>query len=124
MMNSDTFFLPLTSSQPSQLLISAEELSAIQPSIKMETPDDLPPIPIKAIDGIMAMTDRHTRAYAACLAGMTTVPLIWDEDDLDWDAYRICVAWCLDEEIQQISDLASRVIDSQAFETFWLGHCQ
>ena len=35
------------------------------------------------------MTDGHTRAVAAVRAGLKTVPLVWDEDELDWDILMV-----------------------------------
>jgi len=70
------------------------------------------------------MTDGHTRALAAHLAGSDCIPTLVDEDQLDWEAYQICVDWCREAGITKLSDLEDRVIDSDAYELRWIKRCQ
>ena len=44
------------------------------------------PIPVKWFQGRYLMTDGHTRAVLAYMAGSTDVPCYWDMDDLDMNA--------------------------------------
>jgi len=115
---------PLSVLQPSQLYINREKLKDLQSRIDFTQPENIPPIPIKLLDGERVMTDGHTRAFAAYLAGLDLVPIFPDEDDLDWHAYRICVAWCQEKGVHQISDLQGRVIGSDAYEKLWLARCK
>jgi len=55
------------------------------------TPETLPPLPIKKLGQDVILTDGHTRALAAHLQGWQEIRVYWDEDDLDWEAYAICV---------------------------------
>ena len=80
--------LKLKDLQPSQFYISAQKLAVIQ---RWFDPNDLSrfePIPVKLLDGSPVMTDGHTRAAAALMAGLDTVPLVWETDKLDWRMYR------------------------------------
>lgn len=120
----DRFRLHLDAIQPSQLYISAEKLAAIEARWDAGDPDALPPIPIKRLDGRLVATDGHTRSIALVRAGYEEAWAVWDEDDLDWEAYRICVDWCLDAELTAMPDLTGRVVDPDAYERLWLDRCR
>ena len=115
---------PLSGLQPSQLFINREKLEELQSNINFSQPEHIPPIPIKRLEGEWVMTDGHTRAYAASLAGLELIPTVRDEDELDWEAYRICVDWCKKAGITQISGLKGRVIDPDAYDQLWLARCK
>ena len=90
------------------------------------TPDDtenFDPIPVKRLDGRVLMTDGHTRAVAAYLAGWDSVPVYWDEDDLDMHAYEIDVNWCKDEGIISPIDLSKRIVPYKDYERLWKKRC-
>ncbi len=116
--------MPLAALQPSQLYISAAKLASVEATWKPPHLETLEPIPIKALDGRIIYTDGHTRALAAFRQGYSQIPVIWDEDALDWDAYRVCVAWCLDEGITTIMKLASRIINHEDYELLWHDRCR
>lgn len=114
----------LSKMQPSQLFINQEKLESLQSRIDFNRAENIPPIPIKQLDGEWVMTDGHTRAYAAFLAGLDQIPTVQDHDDLNWEAYQICVGWCHKAGINQISDLKGRVIEPDAYEKLWLARCK
>ena len=89
-----TTMMRLDELQPSQLFISSEKLARIESGHDAKRSDRLEPIPIKELDGQIILTDGHTRAFFAFLNGQREISVTWDEDELDWDAYRICVDWC------------------------------
>jgi hypothetical protein len=113
-----TFLLLLDKIQPTQLYINSGKLSAVQQAIGPE------PVPVKKLNGRIIFTDGHTRAFAAHLAGRKEIEVFWDEDELDWEAYQICVDWCLEEGIRTIADLNGRVIGAEQYETQWLERCR
>lgn len=112
------FKLDLDVIQPSQLFISSAKLA----SVIEEAPFD--PLPVKELNGHVIFTDGHTRAYASYLKGLTEVDVYWDEDDLDWRAYQICVDWCIQSGIHRIADLASRIISADEYQIRWLRRCE
>lgn len=117
------FELPIDQIQPSQLYISQVKLAGVYAWLK---PDDLShftPIPIKELNGRIIYTDGHTRAFALYHKGVQTVPVYWDEDELDWEAYQVCVDWCLAAGIRRIADLAGRILDEEAYKNLWLKRC-
>lgn len=120
----DVFLFSLAQLQPSQLYISRAKLARVLAWWQLPTLETLEPIPIKQLNNLVIFTDGHTRAFAAYRQGFTEVPVCWDEDELDWEAYQICVAWCLDVGIRTITDLENRVISPEDYEILWRDRCR
>ena len=78
--------------------------------------DSKPSIPI--------LTDGHTRAVVAILAGLESVPLVYEEDELDWNLYRYCVEQCNQKGIHSPYDLVDRVISAHEYEEKWISWCE
>jgi hypothetical protein len=119
-----TFLMKLESIQPSQLFISSEKLSTVREVFAPLGTDTLEPIPVKQLGNQVIFTDGHTRAFAAYEVGLSQLPVCWDEDDLDWQAYRICVHWCEEEGIRTIADLRDRVVGADEYRQLWLERCR
>ena len=119
----EAFLVALDRLQPSQLYISAEKLRRVMALYDPQRPESHDPIPIAQFSGQLVMTDGHTRAFAAWSSGLAEVPVVWDEDELDWEAYEICVQWCEQEGIRTIVDLEDKIVDSQAYQRQWLDRC-
>jgi len=115
--------LPLTQIQPSQLYISSAKLTQVRAWGWPRRVEQLSPIPVVQLDGIIVATDGHTRAFAAYRAGLRAIPVVWNADELDWDAYRICVDWCRAEGIRTVMDLEGRVVDPPVYTELWLDRC-
>ncbi|MFU8795869.1 MAG: hypothetical protein ACNA7X_01035 [Dehalococcoidia bacterium] len=119
----EVFTMRLDEIQPSQLFISSEKLSQVMRDFAPITPDTLPPIPVKELRGKTVLTDGHTRALAALLSNLSEVSVFWDEDDMDWEAYEICVDWCEEEGIRTIAYLRDRIVPPANYEELWLNRC-
>ena len=120
----ETYFeMELSNIQPSQLYISEKKFKKIIDKIKRNGKDSLGIIPIKKLNDEIVFTDGHTRAFAAYKLGFTKVNVAWENEDLDWELYEICVQWCKDEKIFSIMDLADRVIDHKDYEILWYKRC-
>lgn len=117
------FMMKLDELQPSQLFISSAKLARVMSDSNTVTPDSLAPIPIKRLAGKVIFTDGHTRALAALLNGLAEVRVCWDEDELDWEAYKTCLQWCEEEGIHTIADLKNRIVSPTEYERLWLGRC-
>ena len=109
--------------QPSQFYISAEKLQAIETWFKPANLSNFDPIPIKKLDGELVSTDGHTRCVAALLAGLTAVPFVWEQDELDWVMYRRCIAACKENGVYSINDLRHRIISASEYEIKWNQWC-
>lgn len=118
------FKLKLSQIQPSQLYISQTKLDNILIARKSDISESLEPIPIKNLDGDLVSTDGHTRGVAWLLSGNEYADVEWEDLNLDWEAYRICVQWCKQEGITSIPDLRDRIIDHEEYEVLWLERCR
>jgi hypothetical protein len=110
--------------QPSQLYISSEKLSQVMKAFNPIKPELLEPIPVKKLGRQIVFVDGHTRALAAFLHGFSEVMVYWEDEELDWDEYKICVKWCKDEGIHTIADLKNRIIPQENYEVLWLKRCE
>ena len=105
--------------QPSQFWISEKKLEDVRAWFNPSDLSGFVPIPVKMLDGIPVMTDGHTRAVAALLAGLDSVPLAWDRDELDWDMYRECVRACREQKIFTPEDLTGRILPEDGYHEKW-----
>ena len=112
--------LPLAALQPSQLWIHAGKMEKVRAG---GGPFDDPPLPVRRIRGKTTLTDGHTRAVAAFLDGRESVRATWDEDDEDWGLYEVCVAWCEEEGVLAVGDLAERIVGEDRFRALWIDRC-
>jgi len=119
-----TLLMKLGKIQPSQLYISSEKLSAVMKRINPNNFESIEPIPIKKLGGEIIFVDGHTRAFAAFLYGLSKIPVYWEHEELDWEAYEICVEWCKKEGIRTIADLKNRVIPHKDYEILWYRRCE
>lgn len=109
--------------QPSQFYISQEKLDAVEAWFAPDRLSAFEPIPIKRLDGELVCTDGHTRCVAALRHGVRFIPFVWDEDELDWEMYRRCVAACKERNVFSAQDLLSRIISAAEYEVKWNHWC-
>lgn len=116
------FQMKLDSVQPSQLYINSEKLRYVMRHLRSK-PDFIKPIPVKKLGNQVVLVDGHTRAFAAFLLGFSEIPVLWEDEELDWDEYEVCVRWCKEEGIHAISDLKNRVVSPKDYQVLWLDRC-
>jgi hypothetical protein len=119
-----TFRMKIDAIQPTQSYISSEKLNSVMKNLRRTKAINIEPIPIKELDNQIVFVDGHTRAFAAFLLGLSEIPVYWEDEELDWDEYRICVKWCEEEGIITISDLKKRVIPHEDYQVLWLDRCK
>jgi len=119
-----TFMMKLDKIQPSQLYVSSEKLSEVMKTFNPRKPESIEPIPIKKLGNRIIFVDGHTRAFAAFLHSASEVPVYWENEELDWDAYEICVEWCKKEGIHSIADLKNRIVPQKDYEILWYKRCE
>ena len=51
------------------------------------------------------------------------MPLVWDDDELNWDMYRACVSACQEQEIFSPVDLLMRIISEDDYKEKWDKWC-
>ncbi len=86
-----TFMMKLDKIQPSQLFINSEKLSEVMKTFDHANVKAMRPIPVKRLGNEIIFADGHTRALAAFLQHFSDIPVYWENEKLDWDAYEICV---------------------------------
>jgi hypothetical protein len=118
------FSMKLDSIQPSQLYISSEKLATVMRKFKQSKPVSCRPVPVKRLGGQVVFVDGHTRAFAAFLLGFSEIPVYWEDEELGWDEYEVCVTWCKEEGIHTISNLKNRVVAHKDCQVLWLGRCR
>jgi len=117
------FELAIGKIQPSQLYISKEKMLAIQKWLT-SLEDDYQPIPVKWLNGKIIYTDGHTRAFVLFKLSVKKIKVYWDPDEMDWEAYQICVDWCMNEGINHISHLENRLLDREQYKRLWVDRCK
>lgn len=119
----DAFAVALPEVRPSQLYLDGTKLALVARWFDFDEPN-YDPLPVRRIEGRWTLTDGHTRAFAAHLAGAERLRVARDADDLEMAVYRQCVEWCEDESVTGIGDLAGRVVSGDAFEERWVERCR
>ncbi len=103
-MSDSAYEIPIEAAQPSQLYIDADRLTGVVSWFDFEAPN-YEPIPLVSSDHFSAisgdrsmLTDGHTRAFAAFLAGHDTLVVVEDSDwkTMDQHLYDACVSWCIE----------------------------
>ncbi|MEM2087828.1 MAG: ParB/Srx family N-terminal domain-containing protein [Thermoproteota archaeon] len=118
------FKMRLEDIQPSQLYISFKKLCEVMKRFNPSDPGSMEPIPVKKLGDDVIFVDGHTRAFAAFLCGISEVLVYWEDEQLDWEAYEICVEWCKESGIRSISDLKNRVVSQKDYEILWHKRCE
>ena len=126
---SDPFEVPIDAVRPSQLYLDARKLALVTRWFDFAEPN-YDPLPVRKLgsegDGEprWMLTDGHTRAFVAHLAGADDLRVVRDTDELQMGVYRQCVEWCEDEGVTEIADLAGRVLNADDFEEQWVSRCR
>lgn len=121
---SKIFKMRILDIQPSQLYMSEKKLNEVFSWLNKNNIESYGPISIKKLNERIIFTDGHTRAFALYKMGVEEIHCVWDEDDLDLEAYQICVDWCIEEGITNISHLEKRVIKHDTYEMLWHDRCR
>ncbi|WP_350343992.1 hypothetical protein PRVXT_000357 [Proteinivorax tanatarense] len=119
----EIFELEINDIQPSQLFVSEQKLKNVYKWLNKDI-NSYDPIPVKDLNGKTVFTDGHTRSFALYKLGAKKVKVYWDKDELDWEAYQICVNWCLKEGITNITHLESRILNDDQYRLMWHERCR
>lgn len=110
--------------QPSQLYLSEKKVCQVREWFKTISPQDFQPLPVKEMEGRLFLTDGHTRAFVAYEAGWETIPLVLDEDDLNWTAYLTCVKAAEAAGVYSVADFKDRILSEEDYQQKWIDWCQ
>lgn len=109
--------------KPSQLYLNQEKITRLRTFDPFNLSQNTP-LPIKQLGNDIFFTDGHTRAFLYFKAGVTEIPVYWDEDVLNMSLYQTCLEWCRKQKITSIGDLEHHVITNETFEELWIKRCQ
>ena len=114
--------------QFSQLFLSEEKIKRVENWLTNETFKEAP-VTIRWFpwSETPVLLDGHTRVFVASQKGITRVPVLWDDTELEAELeqlYQACAAWCNDQGIHSVSDFSTRILSQAQYEIDWIGRCQ
>ncbi|MHA1367449.1 MAG: hypothetical protein ACTSP5_13700, partial [Candidatus Heimdallarchaeota archaeon] len=56
--------------------------------------------------------------------GYQEIIVEWEDEDLDWEMYEVCVQWCKDDKIFSAKELAKRIISHKDYKLLWYKKCE
>lgn len=118
--------LPLDEVSPTQLYLSSEKLTGVLEWFDFDDPA-YDPVPVFEHESEWYLSDGHTRAFAAALAGADTLQVERDEhlrEEYDFEVYLACIDWCSEAGIETVHDLHGRVVEPETYEALWIERCQ
>jgi len=118
--------LPLDTVHPTQLYLSSEKLARVVDWFDFDDPA-YEPLPAFEHEGTWYLSDGHSRAVAAALAGEDTLRIRRDErvrETYDFEVYLTCIEWCEEEAVETVHDLIGRVVEPDTYEEQWIKRCR
>jgi hypothetical protein len=118
--------LPVSDVRPTQLYLSSEKLVGAASWFDSDDPT-YDPLPVFQYDNQWFLSDGHTRAFLAYLAGADELRVERDEDvreEYDFDVYEAAIRWCDEDGVTEVADLAGRVVEPETFADVWVARCQ
>lgn len=118
--------LPLDDVHPTQLYLSREKLAGVVEWFDFDDPN-YGSLPAFKHEGTWYLSDGHTRAFAAALAGENTLRVERDDrvrKEFDFDVYLTCIDWCEEVDITSVRDLFGRIVEPNTYEQCWVDRCQ
>jgi hypothetical protein len=118
--------LPFADVRPSQLYLSSEKLADVLEWFDFDDPE-YGPLPVFEHEGEWYLSDGHTRAFAAYLAGEEALSVERDpevREKYDFDVYLACLSWCEEEGVEKVSDFRGRIVEPETFQEVWIDRCQ
>lgn len=117
---------PVEDLHPTQLYLSSAKLAAVANWFDFDAPA-YDPLPAFEYEGEWYLSDGHTRAFAAWLAGESRIRVERDtevREAYDFGVYRTCIEWCADAGVESIPDLRGRVVEPATYEEVWIDRCR
>lgn len=113
----------------SQIYLSESKIRNVQTWFRAEDLSCFAPLPVHDFgNGRLTLTDGHTRAHVACQAGINTIPVVYDNDEIVTSdegiaLYRNDIAWCDRFHLRSVCDLAERIVGDADYERLWKDRC-
>ena len=113
----------------SQLYLNADKLSNISKWFKQHDLSDFEPLPVHNFgNGRLTLTDGHSRAFIAYMAGLEEIPVIYDTDEMVTSKigqlfYKNDIIWCDRFNLRNICDLECRIVSNEDYKKLWIARC-
>lgn len=120
--------MKVTDIRLSQLYLSEEKLTRVREWFTADL-HNYTPIVVRQFSWSEkpVLLDGHTRLFVAVEKGLTTLPVLFDEEVLLPEVeklYQECAQWCEKEQLFSIADLSQRILSPKEYEEKWIGPCQ
>ena len=118
--------LPIGDVRPTQLYLSSEKLAGVLEWFDFDEPN-YGSLPAFEHEGTWYLSDGHTRAFAAALAGADALRIERDDgvrEESDFEVYLACIDWCEDAGLETVRDLSGRVVGPETYEERWVDRCR
>lgn len=112
--------------RPNNWFINSEKLDKVREAWLNDQQNILPPVLISRIDGILALIDGHSRAFAAFENGQNEITAdIRELDDIEGSRalYEHIHRQGPGQGIRTIANLASRIVSPQKHRLLWINYC-
>lgn len=113
----------------SQIYLNREKIEAVKKWFDPKNLDNFEPLPVRDFgNGIYTLTDGHTRTFVAHQNGISSLPVVYDNDEivtckLGQAQYNADIEWCTRFQLKHIWDLENRVLNSYDYQKFWIERC-
>lgn len=113
----------------SQIYLNKKKIKEINKWFITNDIEKYPPLPVHDFgDGRYTLTDGHSRVYVAYKAGVTHIPVVYDNDDivtsdLGLIQYDKNIEWCKRHKIFTVADFENRIISDSQYKKLWIERC-
>lgn len=113
----------------SQIYISREKYVSVKKWFQPENMDAFQPVSVYNFgNGFYTLTDGHTRTLLAYEYGLSSVPAVYDDDDIvtgpiGQKLYKADIEWCARFGLSHIKHLKNRILSKSLYERLWIERC-
>ena len=122
-------WMDVTSLGISQIYLCREKLDDIAKWLNCEEMEEFGPLPVHDFgNGRLTLTDGHSRAFSLYKAGIKSVPVVYDLDEIVMAEmgqmyYKNDIQWCERFRLISVADLETRIIPREQYEKLWIARC-
>lgn len=122
-------FISINELSLSQIYLSEDKIKAVLSWFNPKNMDNFEPLSVYDFgNGRYTLTDGHTRAYIAYINGVTTIPVVYDNDEIvtgeiAQKLYKEDIIWCERFGLNHIKDLENRIISQDKYQKLWIIRC-
>lgn len=113
----------------SQIYLSQDKIASIETWFHPQCMDNFQPLSVHDFgNNKYTITDGHSRAYVAYKNGVSTLPAVYDNDDMITNPvgqmqYKADIDWCERFKLSHIKQLGDRILTKSAYQELWIERC-